>query len=163
MALASTKLRLRAGTDWKGPVWMSSRAGDCYVGCAGRCAPSSSSSWHSLRCRFRPARRHSNPIPVGFTSTLTDNAPLARTAIVAVRHLDIEWAPDGKDRWTAKFDARQLFRKQLEAAGSTFDRLGPLCSAKRSLLDRDFAPVDRAMGSYLGGCRFVGVGCVALA
>ena len=58
--------------------------------------------------------------------------------------------------------ARQLFRKQSEAAGATFDRLGPFYSARRSLLDRDFAPVDRAMGSYLGGCRFVG-GCVALA
>ena len=41
--------------------------------------------------------------------------------------------------------------------------LALLCSARRSLLDRDFAPVDRAMGSYLGGCRFVGVGRVALA
>jgi len=49
MALASTKLRLREGTDWKGPVWMSSRAGDCYVGCAGRCAPSSLSSWPEIQ------------------------------------------------------------------------------------------------------------------
>jgi hypothetical protein len=79
-----------------------------------------------LRCQFRPSRRHSNPTPVGFTSTLTDNSPLARTAILAVRHLDIEWEPDGGDWWTAKSMARQLFRKQSEAAGATFDRLGPL-------------------------------------
>jgi hypothetical protein len=57
-------------------VWMSSGAGDCYAGCVGDWP----SSWHSLRCQFRPARRHSNPIPVSFTSTLNDNAPLARTA-----------------------------------------------------------------------------------